>query len=221
MIVYEDLLGDSYNVELEVMLSNNRIKIIELKKNGMIWFSEDLPLEKQIIYKFKINKKFYVNDPKANYYKLDKSGMVWSVKERHDCEKRIVPTVNNIIITDRVWNDIQKAVRKSSINICYDRKVVIGVIINDLFGIHSITFIWHQPDGRIFRVEEKCLNISCEMGIANAGVWTWLNTYDLKGEFIIGVWCVDILLDGKMVAREYVAIGYNDFCTSYRIDIVL
>ena len=182
-------------------------QVIEMYQNEQSWYRElDIDNER-IIYRYRINNGIItINDSNADYYIKDNSMKVWSVRQSNDYKEneKGKPEIKEYIITDRVMNSICKSYSKKQFVNNDIIKIVIGTKIERIKDIHSLTVIWYQPDGRIYRIDER--TVESEEDVV-AKVWFWLNSNEMKGDFFRGVWTVEIFLDGRSVIKDNFVIS--------------
>ncbi|MBQ2980506.1 MAG: hypothetical protein IJD58_00100 [Lachnospiraceae bacterium] len=164
-------------------------------------------------YRYLVNGDIIkLNDPNASYYLIDCFSEVWSiydceVNSNEECSEYEYPLTNGIYIekstiSDRILNNFNRIKTKKVLNMKNDIKVAVCLDIRRIVGTHVVTVIWHQPDGRIFRVEDRTLDVPLENGEVNANVYFWLDFEDVRPSFAKGIWVIDVYLDGKKVLRD-------------------
>lgn len=189
-------------VEMIICDENWDEQLILMNYNNNSWFRELNTNNKRVVYRYRINDGIIsMNDPDADYYIKDSSMVVWSVREFKDCkdEKKANLNIKEYIITDRVMNSISKYYSKKQFVNNDIAKIAIGTKVENIKGIHSISVIWYQPDGRIYRLDER--TIESEENVI-AEVWFWMNTNDMKGDFYKGIWTLEVFLDGRSVIKD-------------------
>lgn len=96
-----------------------------------------------------------------------------------------------------------------------------GLQVQNLKNVHSVTFIWHQPDGRIYRVEERALDVPDYVGVVSADVWFWINFCEINSEFSEGVWCIEAFMDGRRCAMDYFLVRRQLLKKPFRFELAI
>lgn len=119
--------------------------------------------------------------------------------------------------------NIIKAADKNVFILGKDKLIALYIDINNFKGIHSVTVFWHQPDGKIYRIEERAIGDKNNKEM-NAQVCFFIEMNWDKGFFYKNTWSYSVLIDGKMVRREYFVVkdsvkqsvdGYNSYFNAY------
>ncbi|MBQ2744983.1 MAG: hypothetical protein IJF37_05160 [Lachnospiraceae bacterium] len=193
---------DMYGIEmvdLIVYSENGRKIIIPMKAKNTMWVCTLKESQERVIYRFRINGgSIELNDPNANYYITDKFNKVWSVREEEVTNESSIKIVKSVI-TDRVMNDINKIVVKKGFNLRENKEVVVGAKVSEVIGVHLVTVIWFQPDGRMYHIDERTLMSDFKV---DAEVWFWLKTSEMSANYCKGAWTLEMYIDGDKVVRD-------------------
>ena len=191
-------------VDMIVCTKEDKLKIVpmHLEVKGKEWVCN--VEEGKVVYKYRINGGIIeLNDPCADYYTVGRNSQVWSVKESGALKEISIKLLNSII-TDRVMNDINKVVSRKNLNMQDSRDVVIGIKLTDVLGVHVLTAIWYQPDGRIYHIDERTLMSENNV---EAEVWFWLKLCEMQPRFCKGAWTLEIYIDGCKRVRDNFVIN--------------
>lgn len=181
-----------------------------LKLKNNVWQVELSLDRKKIFYKYIVNGIIKLNDSNANKYCLDKNNEIWSVADLYEDVGRN----KNIsyILKCKIVKGIPKKgmIYQTCRTFIYGTDKIIStyVEIKKLSGVHSLTVIWHQPDGNIYKVEEAPIVIedSC---VEDVDAGFWISIDDMQGNFYENVWTVSVYLDGGYMTKEYFVINKN------------
>ena len=103
------------------------------------------------------------------------------------------------VITDRIIGDMTRAISKKNLNMQESKEVDVGIRFEDIEGVHTVTIIWYQPDGSVYHIDERTLEAEYKV---DAVVWFWLKFSDMKAEYCVGAWTVDVFIDGRKIVRD-------------------
>lgn len=79
-----------------------------------------------------------------------------------------------------------------------DRVIIYKVEVNECEGIHALTAIFYSGDGNVYQINEGVLRTSIQLKV------------NLKEERCnIGVWKLDIYLDGGKYTSEYFRVSHR------------
>lgn len=182
----------------------------DMKFIDNVWQTELSFVKDKIFYKYIVNGVIRLNDSNADEYYSEDDNEVWSVADLHTDSG-----TNEHILYDLKCKIIKAIPEKDVMYqdcriFTYGKDKIIStyVEVKNISGIHSITVIWHQPDGNIYKVEEAPIVVERSyVRDVNAGFWIKLD--DMQGDFYENVWMVSVYLDGKHMTKEYFVINRN------------
>ena len=219
-ISYVPFLKDVYSVDVEIVGEDGEKSYVSLIENNEMWTGTIYTDCDELVYKFIVNGMVRINDSNATGYKIVNGNEVYSVMSNSTCDKEW-PVMKEVVVSDRICGKIINCVKKKNLNFKDNLKVAVGLQVQNLKNVHSITFIWHQPDGRIYRVEERALDVPDYVGVVSADVWFWINFCEINGEFSDGVWCIEAFVDGRRCAMDYFLVRRQLLKSSFRFDLAI
>lgn len=161
------------------------------------WYCEnDIEVSR---YKYVVNDIIRLNDPASSEYVYDEKWEVWSVPTENIEEKPYLSMYN---VSDIMNNGVRASVKKTEY--VYDRSfdIYVGVGICNVKGLHSLTYMCFQPDGRIYMLEESSMG-QFEPNEADYEVVFRNRISRIPGRNAEGMWSFQVYLDGKRVVNDY------------------
>lgn len=149
-------------------------------------------------YKFVINHIIRLNDPQAGAYAIDEHGETWSVPGD---VKAWVPKLQNYNISNVINAKENTLVKKATF--VYDRPldICVSVDVHNVQGLHSLTFMCFQPDGRIYKIEE--CSIGRQGKLEDYRVVFKNHIERMLGRVAEGMWAIQVYLDGNSMIKDY------------------
>lgn len=196
--VYSQEFYGITNVEMEYYDVNGMHKCVMMKFDATEyhWSVEidDIVLR----YKFVINHIIRLNDPRAGNYTLDERGETWSVPGETGTN---LPELQSYNISNVINSRENISLKKATF--VYDRPldIYVSVDVRNVQGIHSLTFICFQPDGRIYKIEE--CSIGHQENLEDYRVVFKNHIERMLGRVAEGMWAVQVYLDGKSIIKDY------------------
>lgn len=219
-ISYEPFLSDVYSVEVEVLEENGDKNYVQLEMRDEKWGGYIQTDNNEVVYKFIVNGLVRINDSNATSYKVVNGEEVYSVMSDSAYTKEW-PVMKEVVVSDRICGKMINCIKKKNLNFKDSMKVAVGLQVQNLKNVHSVTFIWHQPDGRIYRVEERALDVPDYVGVVSADVWFWINFCEINGEFSDGVWCIEAFVDGRRCAMDYFLVRRQLLKKPFRFELAI
>ena len=219
-ISYEPFLSDVYSVEVEVLEENGDKNYVQLEMRDEKWVGYIQTDNNEVVYKFIVNGLVRINDSNATSYKVVNGEEVYSVMSDSAYTKEW-PVMKEVVVSDRICGKMINCIKKKNLNFKDSMKVAVGLQVQNLKNVHSVTFIWHQPDGRIYRVEERALDVPDYAGVVSADVWFWINFCEINGEFSDGVWCIEAFVDGRRCAMDYFLVRRQLLKKPFRFELAI
>lgn len=185
---------------------NKNYIAMEYEKKDNNWYC--ITNKKVARYKFVVGQRVRLNDPDALNYVQDEYGEIWSVPKTDPCQKPDNISVNRYVITNV---DISKGkhitnrsefIYNEPLNLCF------GVYLSGVKGMHSVTYVCHQPDGRIYYLEEKAITVS-ENNTYNVDIIFKNRIAEIQPMYAVGVWQTEVFLDGNAVIKDYFTLKKN------------
>ena len=186
------------NVKMEFYDKNtiHHYIVMEYDKAEHYWSCE---CDEEVVrYKFIVNDIIRLNDPQAKHYVLDEKQEVWSVQGTMDGYEAKLETY---CVSDSVRNSVKDTMKKATC--IYDRPldIYVGASIHQVNGIHSLTYMCFQPDGRLYKLEECCIG-QCNQE-ADYEVVFMNHIAHMSGSVAGGMWTFQVYLDGKCIIKDY------------------
>ena len=219
-ISYEPFFSDLYSVEVEVLEENGDKNYVQLEMRDEKWVGYIQTDNNEVVYKFIVNGLVRINDSNATSYKVVNGEEVYSVMSDSAYTKEW-PVMKEVVVSDRICGKMINCIKKKNLNFKDSMKVAVGLQVQNLKNVHSVTFIWHQPDGRIYRVEERALDVPDYVGVVSADVWFWINFCEINGEFSDGVWCIEAFVDGRRWAMDYFLVRRQLLKKPFRFELAI
>ena len=219
-ISYVPFLKDVYSVDVEILEENGDKNYVQLEMRDEKWVGYIQTDNNEVVYKFIVNGLVRINDSNATSYKVVNGEEVYSVMSDSAYTKEW-PVMKEVVVSDRICGKMINCIKKKNLNFKDSMKVAVGLQVQNLKNVHSVTFIWHQPDGRIYRVEERALDVPDYAGVVSADVWFWINFCEINGEFSDGVWCIEAFVDGRRCAMDYFLVRRQLLKSSFRFDLAI
>ena len=216
-IRFNDHFWGIENVKIMVIDDSNKLIFLMMQYDEKedCWIYNSSRVVKQ--YKFVINDIIRLNDPKACRYVLDEKGEVWSVPytDKTDIKDYMIDNKKIVIDKHGIITKWQSSFKKSQLlwsvlqldtetEYIYDKPIEMEymLILNHLSGIHSVTFMCYQPDGRLFHFEE----IALAQRLDESQIWeVSVNNRISKMEpkYALGKWQIQIYIDGEYRLTDY------------------
>jgi len=200
--IYTQEFYKTQNVKLEYYDSYNTFHSIpmEYDRPERHWFCN---CEEEVIrYKFVINDIIRLNDPNAGRYVEDENWEVWSVPG--ECVER-KPQLAIYNISNNMQYGVSKALKKAAYTFDRPLDIYVGAGIRHVQGLHSVTYICFQPNGSIYKLEERSIG-QFEPSEADYEVIFRNHIASMHGRIADGMWSYQIYLDGKCVVKDYFAL---------------
>lgn len=220
--IYNQDIKGIYKVELSLYTEDNKHYIFDMSNCNGRWqldlntlSGEEGNISGELRYKYLLNDGIIrLNDPVADHYVEDCYGEIWSVRisQKFSIKERTNAKLKNFLLTDRVTQPRYcKRIKRYDYKECV--KIAACLDVENIKGVHNVTFIWYQPDGRIYRIEERSLTVF-EVKPVNAQLWFWINTGELDIKYMRGIWEVDVFVDGKKEIKDNFILKGN-LCDEY------
>jgi len=169
---------------------------MEMDEEG-VWCTELKLKPAEYYYKFLIDDKFTMNDPTANMYlpydkEEEKLASVYIINEKgqHMQNTRTYKLhLENYLMSDKILNTFSEKDKKHFEN--KDEKVLVHFNFTEVEGIHTLSIVWNNPEGKYYHYTEGIL--WQEKMTEPVDIWFWL---DLKKQMTSGEWYFDIYLNG-------------------------
>lgn len=219
-ISYVPFLKDVYSVDVEILEENGDKNYVQLEMRDEKWVGYIQTDNNEVVYKFIVNGLVRINDSNATSYKVVNGEEVYSVMSDSAYTKEW-PVMKEVVVSDRICGKMINCIKKKNLNFKDSMKVAVGLQVQNLKNVHSVTFIWHQPDGRIYRVEERALDVPDYAGVVSADVWFWINFCEINGEFSDGVWCIEAFVDGRRCAMDYFLVRRQLLKKPFRFELAI
>ena len=100
---------------------------------------------------------------------------------------------------------VAKAIKQASYMFNRPLDIYIGAGVRYVKGLHSVTLICFQPNGRIYRLEERSIG-QFEPREADYEIVFHNHIPSACGRNADGVWTYQIYVDGKCVVKDYFAL---------------
>lgn len=186
------------NVKMEYYDNKMRWYCIEMQyqKAERCW---SCTCEQEIhMYKYVVNDIIRLNDPNATGYVFDQKYEVWSVCDK---SKAIVPKLSEYGISSDKGKSISRVDKKASY--IYDKPldIYVGIKTQSVIGLHSLTYICFQPDGRIYKIEECAIGKNDVM--EEYEVIFQNHIAHIPGRVAEGMWAFQVYLDGHCIIKDY------------------
>lgn len=166
------------------------------------WFCE---YEENISkYKFVVNNIIRLNDPMAQRYVYDDNWEVWSVTDRYIYKENQAKIVD-YVTTDGIIKGVKKTTRKSEYVYSKPLDIYTAVELQDIKGLHSITYICFQPDGSIYMIEEDSVG-QFATEICNYEIIFKNHISRIQGRNAEGMWIIQVYLDGRCIVKDYFVV---------------
>ncbi len=106
-----------------------------------------------------------------------------------------------------VVNDVIRLNDQTAGKYVYDHPfdIYIGVDVCRVKGLHSLTYICFQPDGRIYMIEESSIG-QFEENEADYEVVFKNRISRIQGRNAEGMWTCQVYLDGKRIIKDYFVV---------------
>jgi hypothetical protein len=164
-------------------------------------------------YKFLVNGILKLNDPFAGSYEKDKAGEVWSLayvdkqRKRRQIQGDLHIELFHYIITDRIVENLEEAKLKRNFDTLRDSKIYAGFEFGNILGTNTITTLWINPNAELFHISDHVVHV-LEGDENNAtNVWFWLDLKDKGREYTNGIWQIELLINGELIAEERFQLG--------------
>lgn len=198
---------DSTEMHIEEikLIGTFKKKEIDLINNNGYWKVE-LELEEGIYsYRFLVNNCLYLNDPLADEYVIIDEE-VWSqfnvTLEDKETNSRGVAEYSNHVISNRLGNSLQSVPVQREFYKPLDKRVVLGLELDPILGLHEVVTIWYRPDGIIYHICYETLEVAESEGFKAGLVWFLMKLDEAEREYTMGIWTVIVTVDGKIVAQD-------------------
>lgn len=202
LFFYDDIHGGIKSVELILRTVNQEFNIPMFKNK--YYFEVTKFLRKgQYMYKYLVEGILRLNDPKAECYIVDSAGEVWSflcVSEGLEgkCNK------------SKINMNLKVKPLKKEYVYPIDRLIIYKVEVNECEGIHALTAIFYSGNGNVYQINEVVLSPCIQLKV------------NLKeGRCNVGVWKLDIYLDGCKYTSEYFRVSHRIACGTNIINVKL
>ena len=200
---YPDL-PEMYIEEVKLIGNFNREEIDLVNDNGN-WKVELELGEGTYCYRFLINNCVYLNDPLADEYVIIDEE-VWArfkvTLEKKEMNSRGIATYLNHTISNRLGSSLQSVPMQKEFYKPLDKRVVLGIEIDPIIGIHEVVTIWYRPDGLIHHICYETLEVTNDKEAKAALTWSVLRLDENNREYITGMWTVMVTVDGELVAQD-------------------
>ncbi|MBQ9699159.1 MAG: hypothetical protein IJV71_00900 [Lachnospiraceae bacterium] len=153
-------------------------------------------------YKYIVNDIIRLNDPMTNQYIYDEKWEVWSVPTLDAGDKPYLATYN---VSNSMCNGVKGSIKKTEYVYDHPFDIYIGVDICKVKGLHSLTYICFQPDGRIYMLEESSMG-QFEPNEADYEVVFKNRVSRIQGRNAEGMWSFAVYLDGKQIIKDYFVV---------------
>lgn len=182
-----------------------------MTKSEDYWYAE-IPLTSgEHYYKFLINNEFLLNDPEANMYLPHGEDELWSTIIINEQDQRLYNNEQYSLHIDSyaVSSSITPAnigVNKKNFNLTMDKKVVVRFGFTDIKGLHAVTTLWYNPNGKLHDVSENMLFLDETAPDKPVFLWFWLNLEEKEREYPEGMWTVKLFIDGSYIMEDQVML---------------
>ncbi len=159
-----------------------------------------------MIYRF--NQEFYAVDT-VTMEMYDSKGKFYRAEMTYDPVERqwTYDTDMEVVRYKYVVNDVIRLNDQTAGKYVYDHPfdIYIGVDVCRVKGLHSLTYICFQPDGRIYMIEESSIG-QFEENEADYEVVFKNRISRIQGRNAEGMWTCQVYLDGKRIIKDYFVV---------------
>ena len=162
----------------------------------------------RFIYKFLLNDYVYLNDPYANDFLLI-DGEVWASrcqekKGQHILKEKIEEI--EYVFSNQMSNSVRTRDMKKIFYSSIDSKVVVGVELRKVLGIHELILLWYDSNRNLQHIDYQI--VQPKDGQEEYTVVHWFqmlpNYFGLEEKYRI--WEVKIVLDGQLFITDFLKI---------------